>query len=174
MSVLLLVMSPTYFNYFKVLNLFIALLLSSFSTDSSVGEEETGQKTKCQIAIARIHKCLQSVKDRICDHCGKIMKRSPKTTSRKKTLVKISTKDTEENNYAMTDVRKDIDNNCFDIGYYNTEESSSITRKYEEFLTSPSTCVPIAVAETYADEGDDEYSACTEIKYRKPVRNTSI
>ncbi|KAM6210827.1 sodium channel protein type 5 subunit alpha-like [Sarcoramphus papa] len=150
-----------------VLNLFIALLLSSFSTDSSMGQEEPGQKTKCQIAIARIHKGLRSVKDRILDHCGKIMKRNLKTTGKKKTSVKISAKDIAENNYAMTDVRKDVDNNGFDIGYYNTEESSSITRKYEEFLTSRSTCVPIAVAETYTDEGDDDHSVCTEIKYRK-------
>ncbi|KAM6142235.1 sodium channel protein type 5 subunit alpha-like [Phoenicopterus ruber ruber] len=150
-----------------VLNLFIALLLSSFSTDSSMGQEETGQMTKCQIAIAQIHKGLRSVKDRIWDHCGKIKKRNLKMTAKKKTLVKISTKDIEENNYAMTDVRKDIDNHCFDIGYYNTEESSSITRKYEEFLTSRSTCVPIAVAETYTDEGDDEQNVCTEIEYGK-------
>ncbi|GAB0185003.1 sodium channel protein type 5 subunit alpha-like [Grus japonensis] len=149
-----------------VLNLFIALLLSSFSTDSSMGQEETGQMTKCQIAIARIHKGLQSVKGRIWEHCGKIMKRNLKTTAKKTTLVKISTKDKEENHYAMTDVRKDIDNNCFD-NYYNTEENSSITRKYEEYLTSRSTSVPIALAETYTDEGDDEHSVCTEMEYRK-------
>ncbi|XP_010158439.1 PREDICTED: sodium channel protein type 5 subunit alpha-like [Eurypyga helias] len=150
-----------------VLNLFIALLLSSFSTDPSMGQEETGQMTKSQIAIARIHKGLKSLKDRILDRCNKRMKRSLKTTARKKTLVKISAKDLEENNYAMTDVRKDKDKNCFDIGYYNTEESSSITRKYEEFLTSHSICVPIAVAETYTDEGDDEHSVCPETEYRK-------
>ncbi|NXO54413.1 SCNAA protein, partial [Aramus guarauna] len=92
-----------------VLNLFIALLLSSFSTDSSIGQEETGQMTKCQIAIAQIHKGLQSVKGRIWECCGKIMKRNLKTTAKKKILVKISTKDKEENHYAMTDVRKDID-----------------------------------------------------------------
>ncbi|NXF65627.1 SCNAA protein, partial [Ciccaba nigrolineata] len=92
-----------------VLNLFIALLLSSFSTDSSMGQEEPGQMTKCQIAIAQIHEGLQSVKDRILDHCGKIMKRNLKTTAKKKTLMKISAKDIEENNYPMTDVRKDID-----------------------------------------------------------------
>ncbi|NWR66472.1 SCN5A protein, partial [Bucorvus abyssinicus] len=92
-----------------VLNLFIALLLSSFSTDSSMGQEEPGQMTKCQIAIAQIHKGLRSVKDRILDRCGKIMKRSRKTRAKKKTLLKISAKDMEENNYAMTDVRKDMD-----------------------------------------------------------------
>ncbi|XP_074938363.1 sodium channel protein type 5 subunit alpha-like [Phalacrocorax aristotelis] len=149
-----------------VLNLFIALLLSSFSTDSSAGQEETGQMTKCQIAIARIHKSLQSVKGRILDRCNKIKKQSLKTTAKKKALVKISAKGIEENNYAMTDVRKDIDSNCFDIWYYNTEESSSVTSKYEEALTSRSTCVPIAVAETYTDEGD-EHSVCTEVEYRK-------
>ncbi|NWS70720.1 SCN5A protein, partial [Crotophaga sulcirostris] len=90
-----------------VLNLFIALLLSSFNTDSSLGQEETGQMTKSQIAIAQIYKALQSVKNRILDHCGKIMKRSSRTTAKKKTLVKISAKDIEKNNYAMTDVRKD-------------------------------------------------------------------
>ncbi|XP_028942552.1 sodium channel protein type 5 subunit alpha, partial [Antrostomus carolinensis] len=150
-----------------VLNLFIALLLSSFSTDSSMGQEETGQMTKCQIAIARIHKGLQSAKDRILDRCGQIMKRNLKTTAKKKTSVRISAKDTEENNYAMTDVRKDTDNTCFDNGYCNTEESSSITRKYEESLASCSTCVPIAVTEEYTDEGDDEHRVCTEIEYRK-------
>ncbi|XP_010183792.1 PREDICTED: sodium channel protein type 5 subunit alpha-like [Mesitornis unicolor] len=150
-----------------VLNLFIALLLSSFSTDSSMGEEETGQMTKCQIAIAKIHKGLQSVKERILYHYGKMMKRRLKTRAKKKTLVKTSAKDMEENSYAMTDVRKDIDYNCCDIGYYSTEESSSVTRKYEEFLTSHSTCVPIAVVETYTDECDDENSVSAEIEYRK-------
>ncbi|NWQ81069.1 SCN4A protein, partial [Columbina picui] len=146
-----------------VLNLFIALLLSSFSTDS-VRQEDPGQMTKCQIAIARIHKGLKSAKDKMW---GKIMKRSLKTTAKKKTLVKAPTKDLEENNYAMTDVRKDVDNCWFDSGCYNTEENYPVTRKYEEFLTSHRTCAPIAVAETYTDEGDDGHSVCTEIEYRK-------
>ncbi|XP_061204528.1 sodium channel protein type 5 subunit alpha-like isoform X1 [Neopsephotus bourkii] len=150
-----------------VLNLFIALLLNSFNTDSSTDQEESGQMPKSQITIAQIRKSLWSVKDRILGHCGKAMKRSLKTTAKKNTLVKTSAKDIEENNYAMTDVRKDIDNSCLDLGYYNTERNCSVTMKYEEFLTSHSTCVPIAVPETYMDEGSDEQSVCTEIEYRK-------
>lgn len=130
--------------------------------------------TKCQIAIAQIRKGLQSVKDKIWDRCGKIMKRSLKTTAKKKTLVKVSTKDIEENNYAMTDVRKDVDNCWFDSGCYKTEENYPVTRKYEEFLSSHRTCAPIAIAETYTDEGDDEHSVCAEIEYRKQVRNMNI
>ncbi|NXU74949.1 SCNAA protein, partial [Oreotrochilus melanogaster] len=45
-----------------VLNLFIALLLSSFSSDSPNGEEKMGEMSKCQIAIARIRKGLQYMK----------------------------------------------------------------------------------------------------------------
>lgn len=174
MLFLLPVVSPTYFNYFKVLNLFIALLLNSFNTDSSMGQEESGQMTKSQITIVQIRKGLQSVKDRILGHCGKTMQRSLKTTAKKKTLVKISAKDIEENNYAMTDVRKDIDSSCLDLGYYNTERNCSVTRKDEEILTSQSTCVPIAVPETYMDEGSDEHSVCTEIEYRNQVGNINI
>lgn len=165
--------SSTYFIYFKVLNLFIALLLSSFSTDSSTGQEEAEKQSKCQIAIARIHKGLQSVKQRILDKCGK-MKKGNLRTAKKNYLVKTSTKDLEENSYAMTDVTKDIDNSFFDIGYYNSEESSSVTRKYEEFSTYRSTCVPIAVAETYTDEGGDNQSVYTEMEYRKRVRNSNV
>ncbi|XP_068790277.1 sodium channel protein type 5 subunit alpha-like [Struthio camelus] len=149
-----------------VLNLFIALLLSSFSTDSSMGQEETAKETKCQIAIAQIHEGLQSLKHKILDHCGKIMKRSLKTTTKRKTVVKISAKDLEENNHAMADITKDVENYCFDIGCYNNKENSSMTKKYEEFLMNR-TSVPIAVADDYSDEDDSEQSGCTAVEYRK-------
>ncbi|NWX96191.1 SCN4A protein, partial [Nothoprocta ornata] len=147
-----------------VLNLFIALLLSSFSTDSSVGQEEMGKKTKCQIAIAKIRKSLQSLKYRILDHCGRKMKRNLKTATKK--TVKITAQDIEENNYAMADIGKDVENYCFDIGFYNNEENFKVTRKYEEFLMSHSPSVPIAIAEAYNDEGDNEQNACTAVEYK--------
>ncbi|NP_001305357.3 sodium voltage-gated channel alpha subunit 11 [Gallus gallus] len=151
-----------------VLNLFIALLLSSFSTDSSLGQEEAVKQSKCEIAIARIHKGLQSVKERILDKCGKKREQSNNTTTKKKTSVKTSFKDLERNNYAMTDVGKDMDNSCFDVGCYNNEESSSVERKYEGSLNYHGGHIPLAVAEAYTDEGDDdEQSACTEGEYRK-------
>lgn len=168
MSFLLAVLSSTSFNCFKVLNLFIALLLSSFSTDS-MGQEEPGKMTKCQIAIAQIYKGLQAVKGRIWYHCGKTMKRSHKTRPKRSTLVKTSAKDIESNNYAMTDVRRDGGNSCFDTDYSNTEDSSSITGKYGGFLMDHSICVPIEVPETCTDEGDDKHSACPETDCGKQV-----
>ncbi|KFP75989.1 Sodium channel protein type 10 subunit alpha, partial [Acanthisitta chloris] len=156
-----------------VLNLFIALLLSSFNTDAPEGQEEPEEGTKCQIAIARICKGLKSVKDRILDLCSKKKKGNLKRTDKKKTLVEISGKDVEDN-YAMTDIRKYIDHSCFDIECYHTEESSSKTRKCEEVLTSHSTCVPITAAETHTYTGDDEHIVCTKKEYRKEKRRCSV
>ncbi|XP_077637458.1 sodium channel protein type 5 subunit alpha-like [Lonchura striata] len=138
-----------------VLNLFIALLLSSFNLDGTEGQEEPGEGSKYQIAIAQIHKSLKAVKDRIWDHCCKRMRGSLRRTDKKKTLAEVSGKGIEVTNYAMTDVRKYIDKGSFDVEHCHMDESSSLARKYEEILTSHSTCVPIAAAEAYTNEGDD-------------------
>ncbi|XP_050192234.1 LOW QUALITY PROTEIN: sodium channel protein type 10 subunit alpha-like [Myiozetetes cayanensis] len=150
-----------------VVNLFIALLLSSFNTDASGGQEEPGEGTKCQIALAQIYKGLKSVKDRILDPCGRKPKGSLKKTDKKQTLVEISGKNLEDNNYAMTDVRKYIDNNGFDTECYHNEENSSISWKYEDLSSSHSTCVPIAAAESYSDLSDDEHIVFPETEHRK-------
>ncbi|XP_059725536.1 sodium channel protein type 5 subunit alpha-like [Haemorhous mexicanus] len=150
-----------------VLNLFIALLLSSFNIDGPEGQEEPGEGTKYQIAIAQIHKSLKAVKNRIWDHCCKRMRGSLRKADKKKTLAEVSGKGIEVTNYAMTDVRKYIDNSSFDIECGHMEESSSLARKYEEILTSPSTCVPIATAEAYPKEGDGGHILHTAVEYRK-------
>ncbi|XP_027516352.1 sodium channel protein type 5 subunit alpha-like, partial [Corapipo altera] len=89
-----------------VLNLFIALLLSSFNTDASGGQEEPGEGTKCQIALAQILKGLKAVKDRILDPCGRKMKGSLKKTDKKKTLEENSGKDKEDNNCVCVPIAK--------------------------------------------------------------------
>ncbi|NWR37930.1 SCN4A protein, partial [Tachuris rubrigastra] len=150
-----------------VLNLFIALLLSSFSTDGTGGQEEPGEGTKCQIALARIHKHLKSVKDRILDPCGRKQKGSLKKRDKKKTLVEISSNNIGDNNYAMRNVRKYIDNNCFDIECYHNEENSAISWKYRDLSSNQSTCVPIAAAESYGDQSDDKHIVFTETEHRK-------
>ncbi|XP_030915597.1 sodium channel protein type 5 subunit alpha [Geospiza fortis] len=150
-----------------VLNLFIALLLSSFNIDGPEGQEEPGEGTKYQIAIAQIHKSLKAVKDRIWDHCCKRMRGSLRRADKKKTLAEVSGKGIEVTNCPMTDVRKYIDNSSFDIECGHMEESSSLARKYEEILTSPSTCVAITAAEAYPKEGDDRHILHTAVEHRK-------
>ncbi|XP_058657887.1 sodium channel protein type 5 subunit alpha-like [Ammospiza caudacuta] len=150
-----------------VLNLFIALLLSSFNIDGPEAQEEPGEGTKYQIAIAQIHKTLKAVKDRIWDHCCRRMRGSLRRANKKKTLAQVSGKGIEVTNCPMTDVRKYIDHSSFDIECGHMEESSSLARKYEEILSSPSTCVPITEAEAYPKEGDDGHILHTAVEYRK-------
>ncbi|KAM7035970.1 sodium channel protein type 5 subunit alpha-like [Passerculus sandwichensis] len=150
-----------------VLNLFIALLLSSFNIDGPEAQEEPGEGTKYQIAIAQIHKTLKAVKDRIWDHCCRRMRGSLRRANKKKTLAEVSGKGIEVTNCPMTDVRKYIDHSSFDVECGHTEESSSLARKYEEILSSPSTCVPITEAEAYPKEGDDGHILHTAVEYRK-------
>ncbi|KAL2307164.1 hypothetical protein Nmel_000112, partial [Mimus melanotis] len=150
-----------------VLNLFIALLLSSFNNGSPKGEEEAGEGTKCHVAIAQIHKSLKAVKDRIWDHCCTRKRGSLRRRDKKKTVTEVSGKDIEVADYAMTDVRKQIDSSCFDIEHCHMEESSSLARKYEEILTSHSTCVPMTAAEAYTNRGDDGHILNTAVEYRK-------
>ncbi|OWK58502.1 Sodium channel protein type 5 subunit alpha [Lonchura striata] len=157
-----------------VLNLFIALLLSSFNLDGTEGQEEPGEGSKYQIAIAQIHKSLKAVKDRIWDHCCKRMRGSLRRTDKKKTLAEVSGKGIEVTNYAMTDVRKYIDKGSFDVEHCHMDESSSLARKYEEILTSHSTCVPIAAAEAYTNEGDDGHVLHTAAECRKQFSNMKI
>ncbi|XP_068861825.1 sodium channel protein type 5 subunit alpha-like [Aphelocoma coerulescens] len=150
-----------------VLNLFIALLLSSFNTDDREGQAGPGEGTKYQIAIAQIFKSLKAVKDRIWDYCCKRTRGSLRRRDKKKALAEVSGKGIEVTNYAMTDVRKYIDNSCFDIECYHVEDSSSLARKYEEILTSHSACVPITAAETYTNEGDHGHILHTAVECRK-------
>uniref|UniRef100_A0A8C5IIH4 Sodium channel protein n=1 Tax=Junco hyemalis TaxID=40217 RepID=A0A8C5IIH4_JUNHY len=150
-----------------VLNLFIALLLSSFNIDGPEAQEEPGEGTKYQIAIAQIHKTLKAVKDRIWDHCCRRMRGSLRRANKKKTLAEVSGKGIEVTNCPMTDVRKYIDHSSFDIECGHMEESSSLARKYEDILTSPSTCVPITEAEAYPKEGDEGRILHTAVEYRK-------
>uniref|UniRef100_A0A8C3TQ06 Sodium channel protein n=1 Tax=Catharus ustulatus TaxID=91951 RepID=A0A8C3TQ06_CATUS len=150
-----------------VLNLFIALLLSSFNTGSPEGEEEPGEGTKYQVAIAQIHRSLKAVKDRIWDHCCRRMRGSIRRADRKKGLAEVSGKSIEVANYALRDVRKQIDHSCFDIERCHMEESSSLARRYEEILASHSTCVPITAAEAYPSKGDDGHILHTAVEYRK-------
>ncbi|XP_023777741.1 sodium channel protein type 5 subunit alpha-like [Cyanistes caeruleus] len=154
-----------------VLNLFIALLLSSFNTDGPEGQENAGEGTKYQIAIAHIHNSLKAVKDRIWDHCCKRMRGRHRRTNKKKTLAEVSGKGIEVINYAMTDVRKHIDSSCFDIERCHMEDSSSLARKYEDILTIHSTCVPITAAEVSTNEGDDGHILHTAVEYRKQGDN---
>nr|7FBS_A Chain A, Sodium channel protein type 5 subunit alpha,Sodium channel protein type 5 subunit alpha,Sodium channel protein type 5 subunit alpha,G protein/GFP fusion protein [synthetic construct] len=61
-----------------VLNLFLALLLSSFSADNLTAPDEDGEMNNLQLALARIQRGLRFVKRTTWDFCCGILRRRPK------------------------------------------------------------------------------------------------
>nr|XP_044992454.1 sodium channel protein type 5 subunit alpha isoform X2 [Jaculus jaculus] len=61
-----------------VLNLFLALLLSSFSADNLTAPDEDGEMNNLQLALARIQRGLRFVKRATWDFCCGLLRRRPK------------------------------------------------------------------------------------------------
>ncbi|XP_025127846.3 sodium channel protein type 5 subunit alpha isoform X3 [Bubalus bubalis] len=60
-----------------VLNLFLALLLSSFSADNLTAPEEDGEMNNLQLALARIQRGLRFIKRTTWDFCCGLLQRPP-------------------------------------------------------------------------------------------------
>uniref|UniRef100_A0A803VX38 Sodium channel protein n=1 Tax=Ficedula albicollis TaxID=59894 RepID=A0A803VX38_FICAL len=123
-----------------VLNLFLALLLSSFSADNLSAPDEDGEMNNLQLAFARINRGLQYAKKAAWSFCCNVL-RHPKTTAEKKAMMKLA-----------------------DGGNKSGEKRPAITD--DDFMTNPdlSICVPIAVGESDIEEEDEEQSTFTEME----------
>ncbi|XP_053456817.1 sodium channel protein type 5 subunit alpha isoform X1 [Nycticebus coucang] len=64
-----------------VLNLFLALLLSSFSADNLTAPDEDGEMNNLQLALARIHRGLCFVKRTTWDFCCGLLRRRPRKSA---------------------------------------------------------------------------------------------
>nr|XP_009680486.1 PREDICTED: sodium channel protein type 5 subunit alpha-like [Struthio camelus australis] len=148
-----------------VLNLFIALLLNSFSTDCLQTAEDDGEMNNLRIAFARIHKGFHFVKSVTWDTCcGKL--RDLKKAHKKK--IKL----TAQNQFDFGKQRKNCKEN-----YTNevTEKNEDKCSGLEDFINNPNVfvCVPIAEAENISEgfEDDDKLSTFTDTEYDKKEEN---
>ncbi|XP_069715363.1 sodium channel protein type 5 subunit alpha-like isoform X4 [Phaenicophaeus curvirostris] len=155
-----------------VLNLFLALLLSSFSADNLSAPDEDGEMNNLQLAFARINRGLQYVKRMMWDFCCNVL-RHPKTTAEKKAMMKLAAQNTGAlnnyvNSHTTSDLGKDMENHkenhAEDGMNKNGEKHLGITD--DDFMTNPdlSICVPIAVGESDIEEEDEEQSTFTEME----------
>ncbi|NXC12818.1 SCN5A protein, partial [Corythaeola cristata] len=156
-----------------VLNLFLALLLSSFSADNLSAPDEDGEMNNLQLAFARINRGLQYVKRTTWDFCCHVL-RHPKTTAEKKAMMKLAAQNTGAlnncvNSHAIAELGKDMENHkenhAEDGMNKNGEKHLGITDN-DDFMTNPdlSICVPIAVGESDIEEEDEEQSTFTEME----------
>uniref|UniRef100_A0A8D0HSQ7 Sodium channel protein n=1 Tax=Sphenodon punctatus TaxID=8508 RepID=A0A8D0HSQ7_SPHPU len=138
-----------------VLNLFIALLLNSFSADNLQAPEDDGEMNNIQIALAKIQRGLYVAKHKLWSFCCKLLRR-PKKTSQK-------------------NMKSASNKLSLELG----KEGKNLKEHYhngENFIVSPSVfvCVPIAEAESDSEESeevDDKQSPFTEMEYVKQVRS---
>ncbi|XP_055565485.1 sodium channel protein type 5 subunit alpha isoform X1 [Falco cherrug] len=156
-----------------VLNLFLALLLSSFSADNLSAPDEDGEMNNLQLAFARINRGLQYVKHTMWNFCCNVL-RHPKTTAEKKAMMKLAAQNTGAlnncvNSHTAAELGKDMENHkenhAEDGMNKNGEKHLGITDN-DDFMTNPdlSICVPIAVGESDIEEEDEEQSTFTEME----------
>ncbi|NWX24747.1 SCN5A protein, partial [Aegotheles bennettii] len=149
-----------------VLNLFIALLLSSFSADCLQTAEDDREMNNLRIAFARIHKGFHFVKSITWDTCcGKLS--HIKKAHRKK--IKL----TVQNPLGIkSEEIKNCKDNCNNEW---TEKNGDKRSGAEDFIANPSVfvCVPIAEAENLSEgfEDDDKLSTFTDTEYSKQDEN---
>ncbi|KAH1177213.1 hypothetical protein KIL84_010915, partial [Mauremys mutica] len=153
-----------------VLNLFLALLLSSFSADNLSAPDEDGEMNNLQIAFARINRGLQYVKNTTWDFCCNLL-RHPKTTAEKKAMIKLAAQNTGVlhnyvNSHTTGEIGKDVENhkeNHADDGTDKNGQKLPVISDSDDFLTNPdlSICVPIAVGESDIEDQEDEEEQST-------------
>ncbi|XP_073190768.1 sodium channel protein type 5 subunit alpha-like isoform X5 [Lepidochelys kempii] len=160
-----------------VLNLFLALLLSSFSADNLSAPDEDGEMNNLQLAFARINRGLHYVKNTTWDFCCNLL-RHPRTTAEKKAMIKLAAQNTGVlhncvNSHTTAGIGKDVENhkeNHADDGTDKNVQKLPVISDNDDFLTNPdlSICVPIAVGESdIEDQEDDEDSMGTELEEGK-------
>ncbi|XP_039378627.1 sodium channel protein type 5 subunit alpha-like isoform X3 [Mauremys reevesii] len=152
-----------------VLNLFIALLLNSCNTDDPATPDEAEKRTKLQLAFSRIRMGLQFVIHITGDLCCKILRQGLKTMTNRKVTVKVTAQNVGGNYHAAIDMGE----NYTDNGIYQNKEKSPLAKEYEDFMTNSNTfvCVPLAEAECYSEDYDDENSTYTKMEYTAMQEN---
>uniref|UniRef100_A0A8D2LHF5 Sodium channel protein n=1 Tax=Varanus komodoensis TaxID=61221 RepID=A0A8D2LHF5_VARKO len=155
-----------------VLNLFIALLLNSFSADNLTQLPEDDRETNnLKVAIARIQRGLHATKQAMLAFCSKAFGFKRKGPQNK--------------------IKCDIEKNGLElkIGVQNAKESYGNGKEekiaercpvniLDDFITNPSVfvCVPIAESESDTEGSEDareQRGAVLEIDYNKQVRSQS-
>ncbi|XP_008940730.1 PREDICTED: sodium channel protein type 5 subunit alpha-like, partial [Merops nubicus] len=145
-----------------VLNLFIALLLNSFSTDCLQPAEDDREMNNLRIAFARIHKGLLFVKSVTRDACcGKL--RHMRKAHRKK--IELTAQNPP--GFKCEEIKNHKQNYSNEWAEKNGNKRSGL----EDFVTNPNifVCVPIAEAENTSEgfEDGDKHSICTDVEYSK-------
>ncbi|KAK2525994.1 Scn3a [Columba guinea] len=167
-----------------VLNLFLALLLSSFSSDNLAATDDDNEMNNLQVAVARIQKGIDYVKKKIREFIQKAFVRNQKALEEIKALEELNNKkDSCISNHTAVEISKDPnylkDGNgtTSGVGTGSSVEKYVIDENdYMSFINNPglTVTVPIAVGESdFENLNTEEFSSESDLEESKQKLNAS-
>uniref|UniRef100_A0A8C3YA61 Sodium channel protein n=1 Tax=Catharus ustulatus TaxID=91951 RepID=A0A8C3YA61_CATUS len=161
-----------------VLNLFLALLLSSFSSDNLAATDDDNEMNNLQIAVARIQKGIDYVKKKIQEFIRKAFIRKQKSLEEIKALEELNNKkDSCISNHTAVEISKDLnylkDGNgtTSGVGTGSSVEKYVIDENdYMSFINNPglTVTVPIALGESdFENLNTEEFSSESDLEESK-------
>uniref|UniRef100_A0A8D0EF54 Sodium channel protein n=1 Tax=Salvator merianae TaxID=96440 RepID=A0A8D0EF54_SALMN len=167
-----------------VLNLFLALLLSSFSSDNLAATDDDNEMNNLQIAVARIQRGIDYVKKKIREIVQKGFGRKQKAIEDIKVLEEMNhKKDACISNHTMVEITKEVnylrDGNgtTSGVGTGSSVEKYIIDENdYMSFINNPglTVTVPIAVGESdFENINTEEFSSESDLEEGKELNGTS-
>ncbi|XP_007952135.1 sodium channel protein type 1 subunit alpha [Orycteropus afer afer] len=166
-----------------VLNLFLALLLSSFSADNLAATDDDNEMNNLQIAVDRMHKGIAYVKRKIYEFIQQSFVRKKKILDEIKPLDDLNNKkDSCMSNHTAEigkdlDYLKDVNGTTSGIGTGSSVEKYIIDESdYMSFINNPSltVTVPIAVGESdFENLNTEDFSSESDVEESKEKLNES-
>uniref|UniRef100_A0A8C3CWQ6 Sodium channel protein n=1 Tax=Cairina moschata TaxID=8855 RepID=A0A8C3CWQ6_CAIMO len=168
-----------------VLNLFLALLLSSFSADNLAVTDDDNEMNNLQIAVARMQKGIDYVKRKAHEFIQKAFVKKQKALDEIKPLEDLNNKNSCISNHTTVELSKDHDyikdanGTTSGIGTGSSVEKYIIDESdYMSFINNPSltVTVPIAVGESdFENLNTEEFSSESDLEESKEflLNNTS-
>uniref|UniRef100_A0A7M4FE37 Sodium channel protein n=1 Tax=Crocodylus porosus TaxID=8502 RepID=A0A7M4FE37_CROPO len=156
-----------------VLNLFLALLLSSFSSDNLAAPDDDNEMNNLQIAVTRIQMGIDYVKREVYECIQKTLFRKQKDPDEVRSIDQLTDrKDGCISNHTVAEIKKDL-------RYRKNENGTTsvvLGTDYAAFINNPSltVTVPIAVGESDFDQlNTEEFSSESELEEGKEKLNIS-
>ncbi|XP_040213742.1 sodium channel protein type 2 subunit alpha-like isoform X2 [Rana temporaria] len=163
-----------------VLNLFLALLLSSFSSDNLTATDDDNEMNNLQIAVGRIHVGIDFVKKTMRECMQKAFVKKQKALDEIKPLEELhNRKESCLYNHNAVDINKDLDyhkgGNGTTSGVGSSMEKYIIDESdYMSFIHNPSltVTVPIAVGESdFENLNTEDFSSESDLEESKEKLN---
>ncbi|XP_029947550.1 sodium channel, voltage gated, type VIII, alpha subunit b [Salarias fasciatus] len=162
-----------------VLNLFLALLLSSFSADNLAATDDDGEPNNLQIAVVRIKKGIAWFKTNMHTLVATVLKKPPMEDEQKPLDEMYEKKLNCIANHTV-DINRELDypknGNGTTSGIGSSVGKYMIDEDYMSFIHNPNltVCVPIAVGESdFENLNTEDFSSESDVENSKDLDDTS-